>query len=238
MTDSSPASIIHRSERDGVALLRMDDGKANALGPQMMSELRAALDAAEEADQAVVLTGREERFCAGFDLKVMGSGPEQAKDLVRQGAELFLRLYLYPRPVVIAASGHAMAGGAVLLLCADERFGAKGPFKIGLNEVQIGLPVPAFVNELTDARLEKRARIPSTLFARVHDPEAALDAGFLDRLVEPESLLESALETAVLLSKLPKKSFTSTKRSQRGPLADRVRAGLEADLERVIADLT
>ncbi len=238
MTDSTPAPILQTSERDGVALLQMDDGKANALGPQMMRELDAALAAAEAEERPVVLTGREGRFCAGFDLKVMGSGPEQAKDLVRQGAQLFLRLYLHPRPVVIAASGHAMAGGAVLLLCADERLGAKGAFKIGLNEVQIGLPVPAFVNELSEARLEKRARIPSTLFARVHDPEAALDAGFLDRLVAPESLLDSALETASLLAKLPKKSFAGTKRSQRIALAERVRAGLEADLDRVIADLT
>lgn len=238
MTDSNPDPIVHVEDRDGVTLLRMDDGKANALGPQMMNELMAALDAAEAEERPVVLTGREGRFCAGFDLKVMGSGPQQAKDLVGQGAELFLKLYLHPRPVVIAASGHAMAGGAVLLLCADERFGAEGAFKIGLNEVQIGLPVPEFVNELTEARLEKRARIPSTLLARVHDPEAALDAGFLDRIVAPESLLDSALETATLLSKLPKKSFASTKRSQRAPLAERVRSGLAADLDRVIADLT
>lgn len=238
MTDATSEAIVHRSDRDGVALLRMDDGKANALGPRMMEELMAAIDAAEADEQPIVLTGREGRFCAGFDLKVMGSGPEPAKGLVRAGAHLFLRLYLYPRPVVIAASGHAMAGGAVLLLCADERFGAEGAFKIGLNEVQIGLPVPAFVSELSEARLEKRARIPSTLFARVHDPEAALEAGFLDRLVAPEALLESALETASLLAKLPARSFASTKRDQRSALAERVREGLEADLERVIADLT
>lgn len=238
MSDSTPAPILHVEDHDGVALVRMDDGKANALGPAMIHALIDAIDQAEAAGRALVLTGREGRFSAGFDLKVMGSGPEAAKDLVRLGAELFLRVYLHPRPVVIAASGHAMAGGAVLLLCADERFGAEGAFKIGLNEVQIGLPVPQFVNELAEARLERRARIPSTLFARVHDPEAAMDAGFLDRVVAPEALLESAIETAALLAKLPDKSFASTKLSQRQPLADRVRGGLEADLERVVADLT
>jgi len=238
MTDSTPATLLHVEERDGVAIIQMDDGKANALGPAMIHALLDAFDSAEADGHPIVLTGREGRFSAGFDLKVMGSGAEAAKNLVRLGAELFLRVYLHPRPVVIAASGHAMAGGAVLLLCADERFGAEGAFKIGLNEVAIGLPVPWFVTELAEARLERRARIASTLFARIHDPEAAMDAGFLDRIVEPEALLDSAVETAAVLAKLPERSFASTKRSQRESLADRVRSGLEADLERVVADLT
>ncbi|MBO6933731.1 MAG: crotonase/enoyl-CoA hydratase family protein [Deltaproteobacteria bacterium] len=238
MTEETTETILHVEEREGVAVIQMDDGKANALGPAMIHALMDALDTAEAEGQPVVLTGREGRFSAGFDLKVMGSGPEPAKNLVRLGAELFLKVYLHPRPVVIAASGHAMAGGAVLLLCADERFGAEGAFKIGLNEVAIGLPVPWFVTELAEARLERRARIASTLFARIHDPEAAMDAGFLDRLVAPEALLDSAIETAALLAKLPAKSFASTKRSQRQPLVDRVSEGLEADLERVVADLT
>ena len=239
MSEASPTTeLVTYESHETVAVLRMDDGKANALGPDMIAALLSALDRAESEGKAVVIAGREGRFCAGFDLKVMGSGPKAAMDLVRAGAELFMRIYLHPRPVVIACTGHAMAGGAVMLLCADERLGAEGPFKLGLNEVQIGMPVPALVMDLAEARLERRAFIPSVQFARVHDPAAAVAAGFLDRVVEAKELEGAALETAALLAKLPARAFASTKRRQRGALVERMRSGLEDDLAQVTADLT
>ena len=139
---------------DGVAVIDLDDGKANALGFDVLAGLESALDRAEADDvSAVVIVGREGKFSAGFDLKVMTSGPEGARDMLGRGALLGLRMYMFPKPVVLAVTGHALAMGAILLCCADVRVGADGPFKIGLNEVAIGMPVPGFAVGICQDRL-------------------------------------------------------------------------------------
>src|SRR5512146_236246 len=135
--------VRYRLEGDKqIAVVEMDDGKANALSAEMIDALLAALTRAEGEAKAMVLAGRPERFCAGFDLRVMMSGPEQATALLKRGSELLLRLYDAKIPLVIACTGHALAGGALVVLTGDLRIGAQGPFKIGLNEVSIGMPVP------------------------------------------------------------------------------------------------
>ncbi|MEO8602403.1 MAG: crotonase/enoyl-CoA hydratase family protein, partial [bacterium] len=141
--------LVRYERRDSLALITLDDGKANALSPAVVAAANAAFDRAEaEAVSAVVLSGRAGRFSAGFDLSVMTAGLEALFSLVKSGAELALRLYLFPRPVVIACTGHALAAGAVLLCAADRRIGTAGEFKIGLNEVAIQLPLPVFALEL------------------------------------------------------------------------------------------
>lgn len=222
---------------DGVAIIRMDDGKANALSHAMLTELSSALQNARENAKAVVLTGREGRFCAGFDLKVMMSGPQAAIALTKTGCDVMLDLVQHPQPVVAACSGHAMAGGALLLLCADTRFGAAGEFKIGLNEVAIGMPLPVFASELARERLRRDAFTQACLQARVHSPEEAADVGFLDVVVPAEELLGAAVAHAKNLAKLPAVAYASTKRSLRGPLVSHVRATYEDDLQRVMKDL-
>ena len=129
------AGTVRYELRDTVAVITMDDGKANALSPAVIEMLHACLDRAEREAAAVLLTGRDRRVSGGFDLKVMTSSLENMRTLVTAGAELLLRLYLFPRPVVVACNGHALAMGALLLLVADARIGAAGDFKIGLNEI-------------------------------------------------------------------------------------------------------
>src|SRR5262245_16538636 len=135
MTDTS-VDLVRYSLDDQVAVLHVDDGKANALSHQMLGAINAQLDQAQaNGARAVVIVGRPGRFCAGFDLETMRAGPGEARDLLRVGAELALRLYLFPAPVVLAVTGHALAMGAILLMASDVRVGASGDFKIGLNEV-------------------------------------------------------------------------------------------------------
>ena len=141
MTDT-PSEIVTIRRVDDVAVLEFDDGKANALGNDTIDALLAALDEVDGNADAVVLAGRPGRFSAGFDLKVMGSGPEAAQAMLARGVDLFLRLYLYPRPVVAACTGHAIAAGAIILMSCDLRVGTRGEFKIGLPEVTIGMPLP------------------------------------------------------------------------------------------------
>ena len=149
----------------------------------MIDALVAALRRAEKEAAAIVLAGRAERFCAGFDMRVMMSGRDAAVALLRHGVELLLGFYDTPLPVVVACSGHALAGGALLALTGDVRLGAAGAFKIGLNEVAIGIPIPMLAMEFARDRLSPLELTRATLFAQIYAPDEAVAAGYLDRVV-------------------------------------------------------
>jgi enoyl-CoA hydratase len=217
-----------RVERRGpVALLHLDDGKANAISPALVAAIDAALDGAEKDARAVVLAGRADRFSGGFHLDVMRQGGAATVELVNAGGRLALRLYEFPYPVVIACTGHALAMGAVLLLAADLRIGAEGLYKIGLNEVAIGLTLPPFAWELACERLSRRHLQRATTLAEIYDPAGAVDAGFLDRTVAPADVLETALAEASRLAALPGDAHLQTKRRMRAAVLGRIRASLE-----------
>lgn len=213
-----------------VAILTMDDGKANALSEPMLDALLAALDRAEAEAGAVVLTGRPDRFCAGFDLRVMMSSPEAAIALLRRGSQLLLRLFELPLPLVIAATGHALAGGALVVLTGDTRLGAEGPYKLGLNEVAIGLPVPVLAMELARARLLPTELTRATLHAHIYDPPTAAAAGYLDRTVPAADLAATALAEATRLAAFPRHAYAGTKLRLRRASADLIRTSFESDV--------
>jgi len=215
---------------DGVAVLMFDDGKANALSPAVIAALQAALDRAERDASAVLLVGRPGRFSAGFDLRVMTGELDGLRALVKGGAELLLRMYVYPRPLVAACTGHALAAGALLLLASDLRIGARGPFRIGLNEVAIQLTLPVFAMELARDRLATRQFTAAVSQARIFDPEGACDAGFLDELTAPDELIENALAQARRLAALPHPAFRNTKLRERRATVERIRATLDEDI--------
>jgi enoyl-CoA hydratase len=221
-------------ERDGaVAIVRLDDGKANAVSHDLIAEIHEAFDRAERDASGIVLTGRDGRFSAGFDLAIMTAGIDQARALVTAGGELLLRMYVHPQPLVVACTGHALAAGALLLLTADRRIGAAGNFKIGLNEVAIGLRLPVFAVELARERLSKRHFTTATTLARIYDPAEARDAGFLDTVVEPKDLMEAALAEANTLAALPGAALAETKKLARDGLVKHVRATLAEDMSRL-----
>ena len=225
------ASEILRYElRDTIAAITMDDGKANALSHEMIDGLQACLDRAERDARVALLTGRDKRLCAGFDLNAMLSSHEAARKLVTAGAELLLRLYTFPCPVVVACTGHALAAGAILLLAADVRVGARGDFKIGFNEVAIQMTLPIFALEMARDRLSKRHFTSAVTQARIFDPDTARDAGFFDQLEPPEALLSAALDRARRLAELPEASFRITKERERAATVKLIRETLTADM--------
>ena len=185
------AELTNYELEDGIATISMDDGKVNALSIAMLKELHAALDRAEADEAVVVITGREGYLSAGFDLKGFSAGPEQAIEMLRLGAELMERLLSFPRPVLAVSGGHAVAAGAFMLLAADVRLGVSGEFRIGMNEVQIGLTMPTFAVELARQRLTPAAFSRSVVTARMYGPEDARVAGYLDEVVAPEELAEA-----------------------------------------------
>lgn len=205
----SPVTI---SLAGDVALVRIDDGKVNALTPALLDGLRGALDSAEVEAGAVVLAGGPGVFCAGLDLEVMGAGGRPAMDLLRKGTEIFLRIAEFPRPIVAACTGHALAAGAVLLLCSDVRVGAAGDFKIGLNEVAIGIPLPALVVELARARLSPRHFTMACNTAQIYSPAEAVDVGFLDRAGSSDATCDALQTAAELAQRLDTEAFARTRR--------------------------
>lgn len=229
------SGILEYTLEGGVAIARMDDGKANALSVPMIDAISAALTRAESEATAFVLMGRPERFSGGFDLKVMMSGPENATALLERGSDLFMKLYASPVPVVAACTGHALAGGALLLCCADLRIGADGPYKIGLNEVSIGLPVPVLAMELARDRIASKELARATLFAEIFDPNGAASVGYLDQVVAPGELLDVAKREAARLGALSRRAFSATKERLRGATIRHIKESLKADMEALLS---
>ena len=229
----SEEKVVYTIE-SGIAVIQLDDGRANSLSPEVLAAVDEKLALAEKEAGAVVLVGRERRFCAGFDLATMGSGPEAANAMVLAGAELLLRMAELPIPVVAACTGHAIAAGALLLLASDLRVGSRGEFKIGLNEVTLGMTLPIFALELARERLSKRHYARATLMAKIYTPSQAVDAGYLDQLTEPAAVLETARGEATRLAELKQPAFRLTKRRNSEAMATRIRATLQEDVARLM----
>jgi enoyl-CoA hydratase len=203
MTDAPDAPLTY--ELDGnVAVIRFDDGKANILGHDVIDTIHALLTRAEA---------------------------DEARDLLRAGAELALRIYMFPMPVLLAATGHALAMGAILLMAADVRIGGDGPFKIGLPEVEIGMPLPIFAVEFARDRLSKRHFLAATQHAVVTPPAEAVDVSFLDRVVPLEAVEAETIAAAHdLADRLHSRPFVLTRENIRVKTARAIQAGLDADM--------
>jgi enoyl-CoA hydratase len=169
-------------------------------------------------------------FSGGFDLAVMAQGAEAAREMVKAGGLLAAAVLDHPKPIVTACSGHAIAMGSFLVMAGDYRIGARGPFKLGLNETAIGLTLPLFALELTRLRLSKRHFDRAVVHSEIYDPDSAVDAGFLDRVVAPEELESEALSAARRLAELKQPAFRNNKRQAHAETIDRIRSTIDANL--------
>lgn len=217
-------------EREGdVAVISLDDGKANAMGFEMLEAINLALDRAAAEASAVALFGRAGILSGGFDLKVINGGDAgELRRMVNLGVRTLMRLYGLPLPLVAAATGHAIALGAFILLASDYRIGIEGDFKLGLNETAIGLTLPAFGIELAQARLSPRHLSQAAIGARLYLPAEAIEAGFLDEVVEPSRIREAVVAKAQAMAALDAQAFNATKQAFRGAAIARVIGGLPA----------
>ena len=225
-------------ELDGhVAIITMDDGKANAINLDVLGGLHGALDraGADPEVRAVLIAGRPGRFSAGFDLSVMTSSQESMRELVMAGGRFVARLLLEPLPVVAACTGHALAAGGLLLLACDQRLGAAGDWKIGLNEVAIGMALPRWAVELGRYRIAPAEREWRMVLGQVGSPDESVKAGFLDRVVPAEQLLEEARSVASKLAELRSGAVAGTKVRLRKALVDRMLDDMEGDLAAIDA---
>lgn len=213
---------------DDVAVITLDDGKKNAITPETYQPLNAALDRAEAEANAVVLAGRPGAFCAGFDLATMTSGDVDAiMGVARGGADMALRLWSFPKPLVTACTGHAFTIGAIWLSCGDTRIGARGPYKIGMNETKMGMTFTPWALAPLEYRLSKQHWIRSIVQAHVYDPDGACEAGFLDEIVEDGHAVDRAIEVAAELATLPGKAYAKNKLMTRTASIEIMRADIE-----------
>jgi enoyl-CoA hydratase len=221
--------------RDGVALLEMNAGKANAISPDWLARMSGLLDEVErEKARALVVTGHESFFSAGLDLPtLLPLGRDEIVRLMRQFDAFMLRLFEMPRPVIAAVNGHAIAGGCVLALQADERLMAAGTAKIGLNEVALGIGLPAAALEPLRFAVPARSLVSVGLEGRLFSPEEALGVGLVHEVVPPVELLARALARAQKLSATGAAGFANVKSGLRAPSVAAIRAAwASGDAER------
>ncbi|MGX1127772.1 crotonase/enoyl-CoA hydratase family protein [Pseudomonas sp. HLS-6 TE3448] len=216
---------------EGIATLTLNNGKVNAISPDVIAAFNSALDRAQQDRAVVIITGQPGILSGGYDLKVMTSGPQAAVSLVTAGSTLSRRLLAHPFPVIVACPGHAVAKGAFLLLSADYRIGVEGPFNIGLNEVQIGMTMHHAGIELARDRLRRSAFHRSVINGEMFDPISAIDAGFLDKVVAAEQLQEAALAAARQLKKINMSAHKNTKLKVRKALLETLDDAIILDQE-------
>ncbi len=202
--------VSYKSE-ENYAIISINNGKANAISHEVIEGLNSSLDKAEQEKKVIILTGEGGIFSGGFDLKVMTKSPESALELVTKGSKLSLRMLSFSQPIIVACNGHAIAKGAFLLLSADYRIGLEGDFKIGLNEVAIGMTMHYAGIAIAKARLSEVYLNRSVNNAEIYSSKDAVKAGFLDVIVPENHLLPTAIKVAEMSAKLNKKAHAETK---------------------------
>ena len=213
---------VSLSMRGPVALVGIDDGASNTLNVTNVNAMLRTFEDAQEQAAAIVVAGRPGCYSVGLDYDLLRSGGEAASELLHAGTELILRMVECPRPVVVACTGHALGAAAVSLLCSDYRMGKAGDFKIGMNWVSIGWPVPDLAVELARARLSHRHFTMACNAAQLYSPEEAVEAGFLDSVTTGD-VVEQACEVAAdLVERLDPIAFEITRRTTCSWLTDAI----------------
>lgn len=236
MSDQS-CSLLTYTFADGVSTIKLDDGKANVMSVQMLSEINIALDQAEAAGGVVIITGREGMLSGGFDLGVFKAGdPDEIYAMLSTGARLAQRLLSFPLPTICACSGHAIAMGIFTLLSTDYRIAIDGNSKFAANEVAIGMTVPHFAIETLRQRLTPQQLNKAVNFAYYFSAKEALQAGIVDELTSAEDLQATALTRASDALKLDADAHRNSKLRMRENLLATMAKAIERDCEGWKAD--
>jgi enoyl-CoA hydratase len=219
------------SRAGAVSSIVMDDGKANVMSLQMLNALHGAFDRAQQDKTVVILSARGRHFSGGFDLNVFARGSAEDQYLmVKAGAELALRILSFPTPVVAACHGNAFPMGAFLIMASDHRIAAEGAYRIGMNEVAIGLTVPRFAIEVARQRLAPAYFSRAVMTGEMFGPQEAVVAGFFDRLVPAADLEQAAQQAAAALSTINMAAHAATKARARGAVIATIRAAIDEDI--------
>lgn len=221
--------LVSLEIQDSIATITINNGKVNAISPQVVAEINSALDQAEQQKAVVILTGKTGILSGGYDLNTMKISSDSAVALVTSGSTLARRMLAFPTPIIAACNGHAIAKGAFLLLSCDHRIGSEGAFKIGLNEVAIGMTMHYAGVELARNRIPRNYLTRSVINAELFDPETAVLAGFLDQVVEEQQLMATAQKLAKQMLALDMTAHHATKLKERKEILAALDAAIEVD---------
>ena len=224
--------MIDTKVTDGIAIVTMGHGKANALDIEFCDAMATRFTELRKSPaKAVVLTGQGQIFSAGVNLKRLSEG---GADYVRRFLpslhRLFDAVFFHPKPVVAAVNGHAIAGGCVLACCADRRIMTREPGRIGVTEILVGVPFPALAFEIMRHATPPYFFSETILSGATFPAEAAAHRGWIHETVEPALLMSRAMVAAQELVSLSPAAFTQTKMQIRQPVTERLqRSGAEID---------
>jgi enoyl-CoA hydratase len=221
-------TTVNYELNESVATITLDDGKVNVLGPDMQGAINEALDRAEkDSAKAVVLAGNQRVFSGGFDLAVFQSGDAQAAlGMLAGGFELSVRCLTFPKPVIMAATGPAIAMGSFLLLSGDHRVGAPNS-RCQAIEVAIGMTIPISAIEIMRMRLTPAAFHRGVSLAATFEGDEAIMAGWLDEIVEAGQVLSRAQEIAAATATLHSGAHLASKLKARDSALKAIRAGID-----------
>jgi len=222
--------VVQYALEGRVATIRIDDGKRNALSFELLRGLHRAFDRASADRAAVIVTGRDTVFSAGFDLKQMQRGGMDALRMLHAGYSLPARVMAHPYPVIAACNGHVLAMGVFLMLSADYVIGSRGDFRIAANEVAIGLTMPRVAATVLRHRLQPAAFQRAVTLSEYFDTDAALRAGFFDETVEPAELQSRARACAASFGELDMRAHAASKRRIRSAVIRKLRYSAWLDL--------
>jgi enoyl-CoA hydratase len=226
--------VIEASERDGVALLRLADGKANAMSLDFCEALTARFAAVSSA-RAVVLTGTGAIFSAGVDLvRLLEGGAPYIRKFLPALSTMLATVFSHPAPVVAAINGHAIAGGCVLACGADRRLMVRDGGRIGVTELLVGVPFPPAAMEIMRCATAPQFFAEAIFGGATYSPIDAVGRGWIHDLAEPEALIDRALQAANTLAALPAKAFALSKRQTRALALERMQnSELDAVIEQI-----
>jgi enoyl-CoA hydratase len=207
--------MIERTTDDGIVTLRLTHGKASALDIELLEATALAIAEVGASDaRAIILTGTGSIFSAGVDLfRLIDGGRAYAERFVPALSQMLLDLFAFPKPLVVAVNGHAIAGGCIFTLCGDYRLMAAGTARIGIPELLVGVPFPAAVLEVIRFALPPQHVQMLMYTARGVPPDEALHLGIIDEVTD--SLEARANEVARHLASLPAGAFALAKRQLR-----------------------
>ena len=199
-------------KEEDISIITLDDGKANVFSSEMSQQVNDCLDQVETEKGCLIITGKEGMFSAGLDLKTIQSGDmEKILDMSSSAFKLLARIFSFPRPVIAACSGHGIALGTFLICCCDYRIGIKGDFMLGANEMRTNMVIPTPILELIKFRVNNSHKYRAVLGAEMYTLEKAKEAGLMDDVVNPEDLMQAAMEKAKDLATMGHPSYALTK---------------------------
>ena len=195
-----------------ISIITLDDGKANVFSSKMSQQVNDCLDQVETEKGCLIITGKEGMFSAGLDLKTIQSGDmDKILEMSSNAFKLLARIFSFPRPVIAACSGHGIALGTFLICCCDYRIGVKGDFMLGANEMRTNMVIPPPILELIKFRVSQSYKYRAVLGAEMYSLSDAQEVGLIDEVVDPESLMNVAMEKAKDLATMGNPSYTLTK---------------------------